>query len=203
MSASDAAPLSAREARQLLAVAVHADADELRAAYRRELLRTHPDHSPASDATERTIRLRHAYELLSSLEPSVGSTPTAPSTASSPPAQQPDATHDDEDEVRIELVDGETIGVHAPAEDTLLRLLDAAHRLGEVSYLDPSAGLIEVVVEFTAAPTSSLVLSLQGRSSGLTEVFCTLEPLSGGESPPTESVVALLARTLRGEDPTA
>ena len=63
-------------------------------------------------------------------------------------------------------------------------------------------GLLEIVVEFVGAPTSSVVLSLQGRATGTTEVFCTVEPLSGGEAPPGEAVTHLLWRTLRGEDPT-
>ena len=75
-------------------------------------------------------------------------------------------------------------------------LLDAAHELGEISYLDPSAGLVEVVVEFVEAPTSSVLLSMQGRATGVTDVFCTVEPLSGGDAPPADAVTRLLWRTL-------
>ena len=101
----------------------------------------------------------------------------------------------------MHLVDDETIAVHAPAAEALLAVIDAAHRLGEIGYLDPSAGLLEVIVEFVEAPTSSVVLSLQGRANETTEVFCSVEPLSGGESPPVDAVVRLLLRTLQGEDP--
>jgi hypothetical protein len=105
--------------------------------------------------------------------------------------------------VVVTVVDADTIGLDAPPAEALALLVDAAHRLGEVSYLDRAAGLVEVVVEFTEAPTSSVLMSLQGRSSGTTEVFCTVEPLSGGEAPPPAAVVALVARTLRGEDPSS
>ena len=75
-------------------------------------------------------------------------------------------------------------------------LIDAAHELGEISYLDPSAGLIEVIVEFVEAPTSSVLLSLQGRATGVTDVFCTVEPLSGGDAPPSDAVARLVLHTL-------
>jgi hypothetical protein len=101
------------------------------------------------------------------------------------------------------LVDAETIGIPAPAVEVVPLLIEAAHRLGDITYLDPGAGLLEVVVEFVGAPTSSVVLSLQGRAIGLTEVFCSVEPLSGGEAPSAEAVTQLLHRTLLGHDPTA
>jgi len=79
--------------------------------------------------------------------------------------------------------------------------VEAAHSIGEVVYLDPAVGLVEVIVEFVEAPTSSVVMSLQGRSDGTTEVLCTVEPLSGGHDPPTAAVTRLLARTIAGLDP--
>ena len=96
-----------------------------------------------------------------------------------------------------------TLAMAAPASEVVPLLIEAAHQLGDITYLDPGAGLLEVVVEFVGAPTSSVVLSLQGRATGWTEVFCTVEPLSGGEAPTAEAVTGLLLRTLRGEDPTA
>ena len=97
----------------------------------------------------------------------------------------------------VTTIDASSIAVHAPAEETLLLLLDAAHSLGEISYLDRTAGLVEVVVEFVEAPTSSVLFSLQGRGDGTTELFCTVEPLSGGDAPPVDAVTRLVVRTLR------
>ena len=54
-----------------------------------------------------------------------------------------------------------------------------------------------MIVEFVEAPTSSVLFSLQGRADGTTEVFCTVEALSGGDSPPAEAVTRLVLRTLR------
>lgn len=104
--------------------------------------------------------------------------------------------------VGVELIDGETIAIGAPALEVIPMLIEAAHQLGEISYLDPVVGLLEVIVEFVGAPTSSVVLTLQGRANGTTEVFCGVEPLSGGDAPDAAAVAQLLVRTLKGEDPT-
>ena len=95
-------------------------------------------------------------------------------------------------------VDADTVAIDGSRQEAFAAVLEASHRLGDIGYLDPASGMVEVVVEFTDAPTSSLVMTLQGRSSGSVEVPCTLEPLSGGDSPPLEAVTRLLARTLSG-----
>lgn len=195
-----------RDARRLLGVDDSADAEQVRAAYRGLLLRTHPDVSGAADATARTIALTRAFRLLSEPAPTHGSAspgsasgsstapPTAPAAAPDPPTTRL-AEHDHEP-VTVELVDDDTIALGAPAGEALMLLLDVAHELGEISYLDPSAGLVEVVVEFVEAPTSSVLMSMQGRATGVTDVFCTVEPLSGGDAPPADAVTRLLWRTL-------
>ncbi len=186
------------EARRILGVGHDADGDAVRAAYPGLLLRTHPDVSGAVDATQRTIELTRAFQLLSTAPPDA--TDTAPDrTTPEPPTPEPTAPEGTPPEVEpldVELVDDDTIAIGAPANETLLLLIEAAHRLGEISYLDPSAGLLEVVVEFIEAPTSSVLLAMQGRATGVTDVFCTVEPLSGGEAPPADAVTRLLWRTL-------
>lgn len=181
-------------ARRLLEVFEHSSEAEVRASYRRLLLRTHPDLSPQPDATERTMALTKAYLLLRSQ--TSGATPlphTKPAPAQTGPPRQADR-------VRIDLLDDLTISVAAPASETLMLLIDMAHELGEISYLDPSAGLLEIVIEFVEEPTSSVLLSMQGRGNGTTEVFCSVEPLSGGVSPPADAVARLLLRTLTQEE---
>jgi hypothetical protein len=197
------------EARRLLGVSEGTDATTLRATYRQLLRRTHPDVSNERDATARTVALTAAYQLLASLPASAEVSHEVPgrpgSTAdhqaagrtgsahSAAPMQTPPAASRT---VHVALLEDQTIGVGAPADETLLLLLEAAHRLGEVSYLDPNIGLLEVVVEFLDAPTSSVLLSLQGRATGVTEVFCTVEPLSGGDAPPGGAVARLVVDTL-------
>lgn len=193
--------MQADQARRLLGVAEGADAPTLRAAYRQLLRRTHPDVSDRGDATARTVELTAAYQLLASLEPEP-EPPAVPSDGAQPDRPGPRRGSPDQEPVRrprrieVALLADQTIGIAAPPDEALLLLIEAAHDLGEVSYLDPAAGLLEVVVEFLEAPTSSILLSLQGRATGITEVFCTVEPLSGGEAPPADAVARLVVDTL-------
>lgn len=199
--ASEGVPTSFTDALDVLGLAAGCDEGEVRAAYRRLLRSTHPDLSDAGDATERTVRLTAAYHVVVA---GLRERPSTPSASPSPPSPTgPPPTPAGEPPPVVRLVDAETIGVVAPSTEVVPLLIEAAHLLGDITYLDPGAGLIEVVVEFVGAPTSSVVLSLQGRATGVTEVFCSVEPLSGGEAPSAEAVTQLLLRTLRGQDPTS
>ncbi len=211
--------MQAEHARALLGVAPDADVDDLRAAYRRKLLHHHPDRNAASDATERTIELTGAYRLLVELAqappPTAGPPTAAPPTAAPPTAAPPTGAPSAAGwstagptrarrgepapalELTIELVDDTTIALGAPPDETLFLISETAHELGEITYLDPSAGLLEVVVEFVEAPTSSVVFTLQGRATGVTDVFCSVEPLSGGEAPPVDAVTRLVLDTVQ------
>lgn len=189
------------EALEVLDLRELPDEPTARRAYRSRLRQTHPDVNRAEDATERTVRITAAFRVVLAqlARPEQPTGPTAPTPAA--PAVDPDSPPDPAPDVQ--LVDTETVGIAAPAQEVLPLLIEAAHRLGDITYLDPGAGLLEVVVEFVGAPTSSVVLSLQGRATGLTEVFCSVEPLSGGDAPPADAVTQLLLRTLRGDDPAA
>ncbi len=182
-------------ARLLLGVEAACSEAEIRAAYRMLLLRTHPDINSKADATERTMALTSAYLLLTSLV--VDPAPAAAAQQEEPAAEQGRRrAPKKEEEIEILLLGDLTISVAAPASETLMLLIDMAHELGEISYLDPSAGLLEIVIEFVEEPTSSVLLSMQGRGNATTEVFCSVEPLSGGISPPADAVARLLHRTL-------
>jgi hypothetical protein len=192
------------EALDLLDLRELPDEAAARRAYRSRLRETHPDVNGAADATERTVRITAAFRVVLAqlAQPARPEQPPGSAAAPAPPAPS-DPEPSAEPTPAVELVDAETVGIDAPAQEVLPMLIDAAHRLGDITYLDPGAGLLEVVVEFVGAPTSSVVLSLQGRATGLTEVFCSVEPLSGGDAPPADAVTQLLLRTLRGEDPAA
>ena len=181
-------------ARLLLGVEAACSEAEIRAAYRMLLLRTHPDINSKADATERTMALTSAYLLLTSLV--VDPAPAAAQQEEPAVEQGRRRAPKKEEEIEILLLGDLTISVAAPASETLMLLIDMAHELGEISYLDPSAGLLEIVIEFVEEPTSSVLLSMQGRGNATTEVFCSVEPLSGGISPPADAVARLLHRTL-------
>ena len=147
--------------------------DEVRSAFRRLLLRHHPDLAGGDGATTRT--LTEAYRTLLRAEP----------TPEPPDAGIVTARTDD------------TLTLAVPPDEAFLRLLDAASRFGEVTYVDAEAGLLEVVVTFDDGRTASLVVTLQGRAAtGTTDAFCTLEPLGREPAPPVSVVVDVLVSTL-------
>ncbi|UDY36487.1 J domain-containing protein [Dermatobacter hominis] len=199
------------EARRVLGLAPDAEIDAVavRASYRRLVRTAHPDVSSHPDAAARTARLTLAYRVLSQAlatgAPTRGAPPRPPTPPAARPGSRPAPTPrpgpptPPRPRIGVRLLDDESIAVEAPAEETLMLLLDTAHSLGEISYLDRTAGLVEVIVEFVEAPTSSVLFSLQGRANGTTEVFCTVEPLSGGEAPPADAVTRLVLATLRDE----
>lgn len=203
MSRTSAGPTvgAVEQARRLLGLDGPCGVREVRSAYRRRVKEVHPDVNRSGQAGDLTRRLTAAYQLLV-VEAARSGPAAAPGAARSGPVAAPGAATEAA-AASARMVDDDTIQLDAPREEALMSLLEASHRLGEVSYLDRGSGLVEVVVEFQEAPTSSLVLVLQGRAAGGTEVMCTVEPLSGGTSPPVEAVTALLLRTLHGDDPTS
>jgi hypothetical protein len=178
------------QARSLLGVGPGTGPDELRAAYRRALRRTHPDlHGGDGGPTREVVA---AYEsLLLAVPP--GPPAPVPPVPPVPPAGDADAPH--------VVVDGDTVAAELPAGDLFAMLEEVGHRLGDVAYVDRAAGLLEVVVTFAGYGACSVLLTLQGRAAGLTEAFCTVEPLAGGPSPPTDAVAELLGEALRAVAP--
>ena len=85
--------------------------------------------------------------------------------------------------------------VDAPADEAFRWLLDAAHDIGEITYVDRSMPIAEVLCRFEGEPATSLLLTLQGRGTG-TEVFATVESIEARPAPPTAAVVDLLELAL-------
>lgn len=184
----------------MLGVAGDVDDAALRAAYRSKLRATHPDVArPTGDvrrADAATAEVVAAYRLLRR------EAATAPPTVdAAPPATIAD------DAVRV---DGDTVAAELPAGDLFTLLADAANIMGEVTYVDPDAGLLETIVELEGFPAASVVFTLhtatgsggaapeqEGRATGVTEAWCTVEALSGGPAPPHAAVAELFAAALR------
>jgi hypothetical protein len=174
------APVRPEDARRLLGVDAGAGADELRAAYHRGLRATHPDlHGGSSDAAAAVVE---AYRTLVD-EPVVDEPPPAPPA---PAGAGVDV-----------VVDGDTVSAELPAGDLFAMLVEVAGAIGDVTYLDPAGGLLEVAVRFEGYGPCSVVLSLQGRATGFTEAWCTVETFAGGPAPPAAAVAELLAAGLR------
>ena len=167
------------EAADVLGVEPGIDVTVLRATYRRLLHDHHPDHAADracddEDLTGRTARIIEAYATLR----------TQPPTAAAEPSFE------------IAVVADDTVALDLPAEEVFMVLLDTAHEIGDVTYVDVDAGLLEAIVHFEGTPVCSLVMSLQGRADRI-EAWCTIESLDANEPPPVADVVRLLADLVR------
>lgn len=160
----------------VLGVADGAPAAEVRRAYRERMRAVHPDASGDAATTEAAADLARAYATLRA----------QPDPPVAQPAGAPEAAP-------VTLVGSDTIVVPAPPDEAFARLLDAAHGLGEVSYLDRANGFLEVVVYTDGDRAASLVVSLQGRATGGTEAFVTVEPLGRGPAVDAGPFTAALA----------
>ena len=164
----------------------------MRAAYRAALRRTHPDVAAAGQASDRaTAEIVEAYRLLSATSETADRPPPSSTSTAPPPTPAPSAS-----ETAV-TVEGDTVTADLPAGDLYPLLLDVAERLGEVTHVEPESGLLEFLVELPGRGTCSVLLTLQGRGSGITEAWCTVEPLRGGAPPPADEVATLLAAGMR------
>lgn len=176
------------DARALLGVSPQATHDEVRAAFRAQIGRHHPDVNPAPGTSARAMALIEAWEVLS-VEPAVTDPPVTDPPITDPPVSGPLAA----------WATGSSVMAAAPADEVMLWLIDAAHRVGDVTFLDMAAGLVEALVEFVDGPVVTLTLSLQGRVAAGTEVFISMEPWSRPprpDLPDPDAVARLLAHHL-------
>ena len=169
------------EARRILGVAPSADETDVRDAHRREIRRTHPD-AGGSEAAAR--RVNAAWDLLRTIDTT--STPLSPPDNPSPPAPRPVAPVDVDE---YYLVD-------AAPEELLARLAEAGHDVGEVVFVDPHGGILEIVVG-EAPAVGQLAVTVGPRSPAGTEVSFTLEPLGVTPAPPIGAVVEALMAAIR------
>ena len=194
------------EALAVLGISPGATADEARTAYRRLIRTSHPDRSGGDPAaTRQTARLTQAYAIIrSAIAASGGSAVPAP-----PPPPPAPATPYSADVTRTtrfpydgqgaaveaELLEGDAIAVHAPAEEAFALLFEAAGRVGHIAYFDRQLGILETVVRFEGGPTCSVLITLQGRAL-YTEAFCTMESIEAAPTPSIEPVVEAIVAEL-------
>jgi hypothetical protein len=196
-------------ARGVLGVGPGTSDDDLRRAYRAALRRSHPDHGGRGDRVQDVV---DAYRTLLAAPPGPDpATSPRPGTAwaSAPdgptsPTTEPATAWPSEDRAAAMptagdavTVEGDTVAAELPAGDLFAMLVEVGHRIGAVAYVDELAGILEVVVTFADHGACSVVLTLQGRATGTTEAFCTVEALGPGQAPPPEAVAELLADGLR------
>lgn len=219
------------EALALLGVTPDADGRAIKRAYRVAARRLHPDRPDApADAHERMTLLNEAYDVAAALlsgasdqaaRPSDPAAHTPAATAEPPSGQRHSsgraATVAADTGVHLD-VDG-TLLVEAPPDETFMVLVEAAERLGEVTYVDRSSGLLQILIDQigdqivdqigdqsadqsgrpgqpTERSSSSYVtFSLQGRALN-TEIFVTIESIDGRPPLPVQPVLEVLAELI-------
>ena len=174
------------EARQVLGVGARASPGEVRARFRRLVRHSHPDVVPGdTEANRATASLVQAYAVLRRI-------PSRP-TMTAPAAPAPTARRATRPG---EVVNhGDSLLVDGPPDEVYRHLVDVAHLVGEITYLDPDARLLDTIVTTDEGAACSLLASFQGRARA-TEVFFSIEPLGGEPRPAVEPLVRMLAELL-------
>lgn len=183
------------EAWAVLEVVAGDDWDAVRASYRRLIREAHPDvtgDGRGAATARQAARLNEAYAVLSrakrsgTLDAPRPSSPGANGGRPTPPPPAPPATPDPP-AVGVRLVGADTLLLAAPPEVAFPLLVEAAHRIGSLSYVDRNCGIFEVIVRLDGE-TGSLLVMLQGRGHGTEAVFA-LESLERAASYVPEPVV--------------
>jgi hypothetical protein len=186
-------------ARTVLGVQASDDWSAVRSAYRSLIRTMHPDLVGPSGA-ERSMRVNDAYRTLAIARRegrlhAVDADVAAPAPPPTRPARRPRPTssHQIADDVRIR--DGDTIVLSSTPAETFRRLVEAAHALGEISYIDRSSAIFEAILALDDGTHASFVVSLQWRAHDATcEAFCTLEALERAEHLDASGVLEQLAQ---------
>ncbi len=161
-----------------------AEAADINRAYRALIRQAHPD---AGGSTAVAARITEAYHWLQR----AGASPPESPKPSRP--KQPAAA---------EAKTDDSLVLHLPAGDVFARLVEAGHDLGEVSYIDPTTGMVQVTFTADNGVVCQLAATVQsspvpGSRQPDTQVEFTLDPLASGEAPPIGRVVAHLVRLIK------
>lgn len=196
-----------REAARVLGVGPAATPEEARLAFRALIRDRHPDRA-GETATASAARLIEAHRVLRAGPPSPGPGDGGREGHGRSGAPSPDPTPRPGDDaagpVDVRQA-GDSLLVDADPATVMVRLVEAGHALGEITYLDRASGFVEVLLQVqepdAVAPAAvSLVASLQGRAEAV-EVFCTVERLDGHPAPPVAPIVAALAAEMHHPSP--
>jgi hypothetical protein len=167
---------------------------EVRVAYRAQITASHPDR--AGGDRDRAALVTEAYATLERAhrEGRLHQRP-APAPTVAAPSRRAQRVAEPFDEPP-EVLDGDTVHLDAPPDEAFVRVLDACHHIGDVTYVDRSCAILETLVRVDGEGVCSLVITLQGRADG-TDAFCTLEAIERVASPPVRAVVEALVEELR------
>jgi hypothetical protein len=182
-------PMDTATAYEVLGVGPDAAWAEVRSTYLRLVREHHPDtaldDADAGIRTVRTAQITEAYaSLLAAREPARATT-----NGFSPSVQDTRAE---------DVLDGSRrVLLGAEIDDAFVAMLEVAHMVGVVSYVDRQSAVLETIV--TAAPgeaTSLLVLLEPGEEVGVTEAYLSVEPLGGHQPASLDALVEKFAELL-------
>lgn len=181
-------------AAHLLGVAVDAPWNVVRRAYRDRIRRAHPDSGEVGDADE-AVLLNRAYAVLEQVRRHPGDHERGGATTSEPDTDA--STVDPRIEIAgLTRLAPDTLAVGLPGDEAFRLVFDAAHDVGDITYVDRSGPLLAVLCRFVGEPATSLLLTFQGRATH-TEIHGTVESIEARPAPPTTPVVDLLEDALR------
>lgn len=186
--------MTPEEAARILGVGPTTPWDEVRQQYRQRIREHHPDMHAGGDSA-RAIDIIRAFAILDQARhahraggPARPTPPDRTAPPPPPPVRFPASTGPVPGVARL---DGDTLALDAPADEAFRWLAEVAHDIGEITYVDRSVPILEVLCSFEGEPATSLVLTLQGRMDR-TDVFCHVESIEARPGPPTAAVVDVL-----------
>lgn len=170
---------------------------ELRARFRRLLMEHHPDRGGTDVATR---ELLEAYDVLLAAAGSAASDAGATEAPTADAGADPGASDPPPEGARVWRADDDTIAVALPADEAYVALVEAAHRMGSVTYVDRHCGVLEALLRTVGGTTVSMLVTLQGRATGYTDVFVSLEAIDAvhGELPGIVEVTEILGQLVDG-----
>lgn len=154
--------------------------EDVRQSYRDRLRAHHPDVSSGPDAAAQTDAVVAAFRVLRDA--------TQDGLHPLPLVEQPISVLDDGEIAPLVL--------YAPPGDVFSRIVQAAHRIGELSYADRETMMLQVTISDPAWAPAQLTAELTPDGDCTTALF-SLEPLGVGDAPPINAVVEKLASELR------
>jgi hypothetical protein len=178
------------EAAALLGVPADASPEDIRSAFRRLVRQRHPDIT-GPGGTAPTHDLIAAYRILQIVD-------ATPPAETIPPRRRSPARPASSAPLRGVLLHDNTLHVPVEPGHAFEVLMEAAHGLGEVAYVDRSAGLLETIVAFDGYSVCSVLCTVDRRRRGWTDVAVEVESLTGGPAPPADAVAGLVAERLGG-----
>ncbi len=157
---------------------------EIRGRYRDLIRLAHPDMERTDPAaTTRAVGVNVAFDVLAAAT-SNGTRPLPPVPVRVPAdnlAPSPSAA----------------VTLEAGPGDVFVQLLDAAHVIGDVSYMDPEAGLIQVLLDGGDPCSAQLLIAVDQHAEPPTASF-TLDSQNASTAPPIRSIVDELAAAIKG-----